>query len=130
MEEKKFIEIDTNNKILNIVVLSEDDCKDSNGDYSASVGIARLNELFGDDKIFKEFRVVEHHLETMSQEYIDGEWIPESNYCAPNSPWSSWSLNRSTGIWEAPITKPTDGEYGWDEDAYQADATKGWVLSE
>ena len=129
--EKNFVEIDNDNTILNILSLLEDDCKDGNGDYSASVGIARLNELFGDDKIFKEFRFVDDHLETMSQEYVGGEWILESNYCAPSAPsWASWSLNRSTGIWEAPITKPAEGEYIWDETAYQADNTTGWIVSE
>lgn len=130
MTDKNFVEIDSSNQILDIVILSEDDCRDSNGDYSASVGIARLNELFGDDKIYQEFRVVEYHLESNNQEYIGGEWISESNYCAPNSPWDSWILDRSTGIWGAPITKPTDGEYFWDQDAYQVDNTTGWVVSE
>lgn len=47
-------------------------------------------------------------------------------------PFSSWTLNESTWVWEAPITKPDDGNsYLWDEDAYQADTadpkTEGWV---
>ena len=37
-------------------------------------------------------------------------------------------------MWEAPITYPgsEDGSirYSWDEDAYQADNTKGWILFE
>lgn len=56
---------------------------------------------------------------------------------------ASWTLNSSTGVWEAPLTKPTiDNDsnlsksdpnwdsrwYGWDESAYQADNTTGWVL--
>ena len=41
----------------------------------------------------------------------------------------------TTGIWSAPITKPTSGIteaswYEWDESAYQADNTKGWVKSD
>jgi hypothetical protein len=41
-------------------------------------------------------------------------------------PYNSWTLNNTTYLWEAPLTKP-DGNYIWDEDAYQADNTKGWV---
>lgn len=49
----------------------------------------------------------------------------------PAPTWSSWILNTDTYIWEAPIPYPTDGElYEWDEDAYQADNTTGWVLRE
>jgi len=48
----------------------------------------------------------------------------------------SWTLNTTTGMWEEPpITKPEEpGEgalrpyYVWDEAAYQADNTTGWVL--
>lgn len=37
-------------------------------------------------------------------------------------PFQSWTLNKSTWIWEAPIAKPTDGKiYNWDE------ATKSWI---
>jgi len=39
----------------------------------------------------------------------------------------SWVLNESTCQWEAPNECPNDGGiYIWDEDAYQADNSKGW----
>jgi len=42
-------------------------------------------------------------------------------------PYGSWTLS-SNWAWEAPIAYPTDGlNYYWDEDAYQADNTTGWV---
>jgi len=52
-------------------------------------------------------------------------------------PYASWVLNKTTWAWEAPITpaKFTEEQiaankyYVWDEDAYQADNTKGWVLT-
>jgi len=52
-------------------------------------------------------------------------------------PYASWTLNKTTWAWEAPITpaKLTEEQidankyYVWDEDAYQADNTKGWVLT-
>tara|TARA_R110001599_G_scaffold189172_1_gene383898 strand:- start:98 stop:466 length:369 start_codon:yes stop_codon:yes gene_type:complete len=44
-------------------------------------------------------------------------------------PFESWTL-ADTWLWVAPITYPDDGKfYRWDEDAYQADNTKGWVLN-
>ena len=48
---------------------------------------------------------------------------------------ASWTLNTTTGIWSAPITKPTSGVtetswYVWDESAHKADPTKGWVKSD
>ena len=49
---------------------------------------------------------------------------------------NSHTLNTTTGQWDCPLTQPTltDGEiaagkyYRWDESAYQADNTTGWVL--
>ena len=54
----------------------------------------------------------------------------------PARPYASYTLNTTTGMWEAPIAQPelTEAEveagsyYRWDEDAYQADNTAGWVL--
>lgn len=52
-------------------------------------------------------------------------------------PYSSWVLNNTTWTWEAPIALPTLTQeekdarkyYAWNEDAYQADNTQGWVLT-
>lgn len=44
----------------------------------------------------------------------------------PPKPFNSWTLNNTTYLWEAPLTKP-DGNYIWDENLYQSDNTKGWV---
>lgn len=46
-----------------------------------------------------------------------------------NKSYSSWILNTTTYLHEAPIAYPDDGnKYTWDEDAHQADNTAGWVL--
>ena len=43
-------------------------------------------------------------------------------------PHASWTLDTSTWTWQAPLAYPDDGElYIWDEDAYQADNSTGWV---
>ena len=44
-------------------------------------------------------------------------------------PYASWTLNSTSFIWEAPITYTSDTTraYYWDESAYQADNSKGWI---
>ena len=43
-------------------------------------------------------------------------------------PYPSWSLD-SNDDWQPPISKPNDDkEYVWNEEIYQGDNTKGWVL--
>ena len=41
-------------------------------------------------------------------------------------PFASWTYNATDFVWEAPLPKP-DGNAVWDEDAYQADNTTGWI---
>ena len=41
----------------------------------------------------------------------------------PPKPYSSWTLNETTCLWEAPVAYPNDGKmYAWDEE------TTSWVL--
>ena len=44
----------------------------------------------------------------------------------------SWVLDETTCRWKRPVDNPGDSNglnYTWDEDAYQADNTAGWVSS-
>ena len=38
-----------------------------------------------------------------------------------SKPYDSWTLNQNTWLWEAPIQKPSNGIYRWDE------ATTSWI---
>jgi hypothetical protein len=43
-------------------------------------------------------------------------------------PYASWTLDETKWQWICPLTYPDDGiDYTWDENAYQADNTKGWI---
>ena len=44
-------------------------------------------------------------------------------------PYASWTLNTTSYLWEAPIADPNSDSkyYYWDESAYQADNSKGWI---
>ena len=50
--------------------------------------------------------------------------LPEGPH---QQPYNSWTYDATNFVWEAPIAKP-DGATSWDEDAYQADNTAGWVV--
>tara|TARA_R100001460_G_scaffold26667_1_gene54005 strand:- start:219 stop:608 length:390 start_codon:yes stop_codon:yes gene_type:complete len=44
----------------------------------------------------------------------------------PPQPYASWTLNDDTCLWEPPIKMPSGSAYKWNEEAHQADNTKGW----
>ena len=50
----------------------------------------------------------------------------------PPKDYPSWVLNENSCVYEAPLAKPSFDDaiefLEWDEDAYQADNTQGWVL--
>ena len=49
--------------------------------------------------------------------------LPES---PDESPYNSWTYDSTNFVWNAPLPKP-EGEASWDEEAYQADNTTGWI---
>ncbi len=56
------------------------------------------------------------------------DWNYDGNNFYSPQPFNSWTLNTDTYVWEAPLDYPTDGKvYRWNESAYQADNTTGWV---
>ena len=71
-------------------------------------------------------------------------WDPENQIFWPQQPFASWTKDIASASWVAPITKNALTEeqqtqndvdathlwdYTWDESAYQADNTTGWVLT-
>lgn len=71
-------------------------------------------------------------------------WDSENEIFWPRQPHTSWSKDVPSASWKAPIeasaltaeqqsqnqTLIHFWEYVWDEDAYQADNTNGWVLTD
>lgn len=37
----------------------------------------------------------------------------------PPKPFASWVLNETTGLWDAPVARPDDGMYDWNESTTQ-----------
>jgi hypothetical protein len=55
---------------------------------------------------------------------------PINDVFIPLQPFVSWILNTTTWTWDPPIPKPVSDDFyifSWDENAYQADNTQGWM---
>ena len=60
--------------------------------------------------------------------WIGGTYDATRDAFIPPHRHASWTLNEETCVYDPPIPMPNDGKYyDWDESAYQADNTKGWV---
>ena len=72
-------------------------------------------------------------------------WDEDNAIFWPKQPYTSWVKNTTTAAWDSPLgaapaltaeqTSQNEAgthswSYSWDEDAYQADNTQGWVIAD
>lgn len=127
--------LDENNVVTQVIVVSNEDTSDVNGNEVEEIGVAFCKKLLGADTNWKQtsynnnFRV--------RYAGIGYSFSEELNAFIPPKPHDSWVLNNETADWESPLgpsPELTEAEkeafsfYRWDEEAYQADNTTGWVL--
>tara|TARA_B100000003_G_scaffold201203_1_gene208998 strand:+ start:310 stop:726 length:417 start_codon:yes stop_codon:yes gene_type:complete len=131
-----FAQLDENNVVTQVIVVSNDDTSDSNGVETESIGVAFCQKLLGASTNWKQtsyngnFRV--------RYAGIGYSYNESLNAFVPPQPYASWTLDNATANWVSPLgAAPTltaeqqaaGSFYTWDEDAYQADNTTGWTLT-
>jgi hypothetical protein len=121
-----FAQLDDSKVVLKVNVIADADCLDGDGNESEAVGIAFCKSLWGADTNWKQTS----YNETIRKNYAE----VGSTYDASKDAFidykevASWVLDETTCKWKPPLAYPDDGkDYGWDEDAYQADNSTGWV---
>ena len=130
-----FAGLDENNVVTQVIVVSNDDCSDSNGTEVESIGVAFCQKLLGANTNWKQTS----YNSSMRVRYagIGYSYNAELDAFVAPQPYASWTLDSGTADWVSPLGAApalTDDEvaamsyYRWDEDAYQADNTTGWVL--
>ena len=127
--------LDENNVVTQVIVVGNDDIKDVNGNEVESIGVAFCQKLLGADTNWKQTS----YNSNMRVRYagIGYSYNAELDAFVAPQPFASWTLDSDTADWVSPLGAApalTDAEvearsyYRWDEDAYQADNTTGWVL--
>ena len=107
-----FAQINSDNVVTQVIVVFNDDC--GGGDYpeSDAVGAAFCTNLLGgtwkQTSYNNNFRVRYAGIGYTFNEELDA-------FIAPK-PYPSWTLNEETTEWEAPVARPAEGMYNWDED--------------
>jgi hypothetical protein len=116
-----FAEIDSNNIVLRVLVVDNNDLLDSENNESEALGITYLTDAFGGNWKQTSYN------RNFRKNYAGKGCIYDSArdaFYGPQ-PYASWTLDEDTCIWEAPVTYPDDGKmYEWDED------TTNWVETE
>jgi hypothetical protein len=107
-----FAEIDADKKVLRIIVISNLDTLDQDGNESEAVGVAFCQKNFGGDWVQTSYNG------TLRKQFAGVGFTYDATsdvFIAPQ-PYPSWQLNSQTHDWDAPTPKPDDGRrYIWDE---------------
>ena len=125
---KKFAQISSTNKVLNIVAVPDSVATDE------AAGIAHLKQ-------HNNWPTWKQVTASRGSAGIGFTYDSTGDVFYEPQPYPSWTISTAEAKWEAPITMPTltddqiaaEQGYTWDEDAYQADTsdpkTAGWVLT-
>ena len=141
-----FAQLDENNLVTQVIVVSNSDTSDSGGVESESIGVAFCQKLVGASTNWKQTS----YNSNMRGNYAGIGYTYMSNVATlgvgstdifiPQKPHNSWSVGVTTANWYPP-TNPgaapglTDAEeaagkyYVWNESNYQADPATAWVLT-
>lgn len=107
-----FAELDENNKVIQVVVVHNNELLDDNGNESEQKGIDFCVNLFGGTWIQTSYNG------TIRKNYAGIGYIYDAMRDAfiPQKPFDSWVLNENTYQWEAPLPYPTEGNWYWNEE--------------
>lgn len=133
---KYFAELDQNNRVLRVIVVSEEDCCDSNGNHNEECGIT-FCKLLTNNPLSKWKESFKDRSQRKNAAGYGFTYDSVRDAFIPPQPFASWILNEEICQWEPPYPRPELTEedlnnrkfYIWDEDLYLSDPTKGWVLT-
>ena len=108
-----FARIDENNVVLEVMIVNNEEILDENGNESEEIGRTKLNEKYGGRWIQTSYN------NNIRYQYagIGKVYDEELDIFRPAQPFPSWTFNRETYEWEAPVQFPSDGDgpYIWSE---------------
>ena len=137
-----FAQLDENNVVTQVIVVSNDDTSDSNGTETESIGVAFCQKLLGADTNWKQTSYngnMRGNYAGIGMTYMENVatlGVASTDIFISQQPYASWTVGVNTAAWYSPIPEPalTDEQiaamsyYKWNETAYQADNTVGWEL--
>jgi len=138
-----FAKLDENNIVTQVIVVSNDDCIDPHtGEEDEVLGIAFCKKLLGGNwKQTSYNNNMRGNYAGIGYKFHSGVatlGVGSTDVFLPAQPYASWTISTTAAEWVSPLGDApalTDAEaaakkyYAWDESAYQADNSTGWVLT-
>jgi hypothetical protein len=109
-----FAQIDENNIVKQVIVITNEDCGNLEFPESEIVGQNFISSI-GLTGTWKQTSYNSNFRKRYAG--LDDTYDEIRDAFLPSKPFSSWVLNEETCLWEAPIERPSDGKvYTWNED--------------
>lgn len=141
-----YAELDSNNIVLQVIVVRNEDCLDENGQESETAGINYLKSIFGENRTWLKTSyntranvyytgynpdvISEDQSKALRKNYagIGFSYNAEFDAFIEPKPYPSWILNTNKFVYEPPIPRPSDHMqpdyvnniikfYNWDENS-------------
>ena len=107
-----FAELGENNKVLRVIVVTDEENLDADGNENEVFGAKFCRELLGGT--WKQTSYNNSFRKRFTG--VNFTYDSEKNAFIPPKPFSSWTFNETTLDWDAPVPRPDDGNnYVWDE---------------
>ena len=146
-----FAKLDANNVVEQVIVVDNDEIKDSNGNETEAIGVAFCQKLIGADTNWKQtsytaiggtgFRGNYAGVGMTYMTNVATMGVASTDIFMNDQPFASWGIGKTDARWVAPLPQPglttsqtnANQFYVWDETAHQADGatpkTVGWALT-
>ena len=141
-----FAQLDGDNIVTQVIVVSNDDTSDSGGVETESIGVAFCQKLLGASTNWKQTSynsTIRGNYAGIGYTYMSNVatlGVGSTDVFISQQPYASWTLSTTAAEWAPPSTPGdaptlTDAEkaankyYEWNESNYQADPATAWVLT-
>ena len=141
-----FAQLDGNNLVTQVIVVSNDDTSDSGGVETESIGVAFCQKLLGAETNWKQTSYngnMRGNYAGIGYTYMSNVatlGVGSTDIFIPQQPYASWTVGVGTATWYPPANPGdaptlTDAEvaagkyYVWNESNYAADPSTAWVLT-
>ena len=141
-----FAQLDSNNVVTQVIVVSNDDTSDSNGVETESIGVAFCQKLLGASTNWKQTSYnnnMRGNYAGIGMKYMTEVatlGVGSTDIFISDQPHPSWTISTTAAQWDPPSIPGaaptlTDDEkaagkyYVWNESNYQVDRATAWVLT-
>jgi hypothetical protein len=103
-----FAQLDENNVVTQVIVVSNNELLDANGEEREELGVGFCQRLFGGN--WKQTSY--NHNFRKRYAGIGYTYNAELDAFVPPKPFASWVLDTEEALWKAPVDMPTDAGQG------------------